>query len=76
MAQGNGTRVRGTVKWFSKEKGYGLITRSDGGKDVFVHFRAIQSEGFKTLAEGEAVEFDVVEGGKGPAAERVTVIDG
>lgn len=60
----------GTVKWFNAEKGYGFIEREDGG-DVFVHFSAIQSEGFKTLEEGQAVEFDVVEGNRGEQAANV-----
>ena len=60
----------GKVKWFSAEKGYGFIEREDGG-DVFVHFSAIQSEGFKTLEEGQAVEFDVVEGNRGEQAANV-----
>ena len=56
--------MTGKVKWFNAEKGYGFIEREDGG-DVFVHFTAIQSEGFKTLEEGQAVEFDVVQGNRG-----------
>ncbi len=64
-------RVTGTVKWFNDDKGFGFIVRDDGAKDVFCHHSAIQEEGFKTLAEGAKVEFDVVEGQKGPAAERV-----
>jgi cold shock protein len=65
-------RVKGTVKWFNEAKGYGFITREDGEKDCFVHHAAIAGEGFKNLAEGEAVEFDVVQGEKGPAAQNVT----
>jgi len=60
----------GTVKWFSQEKGYGFITRSDG-PDVFVHFSAIQGEGFRNLDENQEVEFDVVDGPKGPQAANV-----
>jgi CspA family cold shock protein len=64
---------KGKVKWFSDAKGYGFIER-DGGEDVFVHFSAITGEGFRTLAEGQEVEFDVVQGKKGPQAENVNVI--
>ncbi len=60
----------GTVKWFNKEKGYGFIEREDGD-DVFVHYTAIQEEGFKTLQEGQKVEFDIVEGNRGPQAANV-----
>ncbi|MDQ0285102.1 MULTISPECIES: cold shock domain-containing protein [Desulfofundulus] len=62
--------MQGRVKWFSAEKGYGFIEREDG-KDVFVHFSAIQEEGFKTLNEGQLVEFDIVEGARGPQAANV-----
>ncbi len=65
-------RTTGTVKWFNDAKGFGFITPSDGSKDCFVHYSAIQGKGFKTLAEGDAVEFDLVSGQKGPAAENVT----
>tara|TARA_Y100000588_G_scaffold100419_1_gene109151 strand:+ start:202 stop:408 length:207 start_codon:yes stop_codon:yes gene_type:complete len=63
--------VTGSVKWFNDSKGFGFLTRDDGEKDVFVHFSAIQGEGFKSLTEGQRVEFDVVDGEKGPAAENV-----
>lgn len=63
----------GKVKWFKADKGYGFITLDDG-KDVFVHFSAINAEGYKTLTEGQTVEFDVVEGDRGPQAANVTVI--
>jgi cold shock protein len=65
-------RTTGTVKWFNQEKGFGFITPEDGQKDCFVHFSAIQGNGFKTLDEGERVEFEIVQGQKGPAAENVT----
>lgn len=64
----------GTVKWFNESKGFGFITPDDGGKDVFVHFSAIQGSGFRTLAEGQAVSFSVENGPKGPQAAEVTVI--
>jgi CspA family cold shock protein len=63
--------ARGTVKWFNDQKGFGFISLEDGSKDVFVHHKAIQGSGFKSLSEGQAVEFDIVEGPKGPAAENV-----
>jgi CspA family cold shock protein len=62
--------MQGKVKWFNAEKGFGFIESNDGG-DVFVHFSAIQDEGFKTLEEGQSVEFDVVEGNRGPQAANV-----
>ncbi|NEW08752.1 cold shock domain-containing protein [Paenibacillus sp. SYP-B3998] len=63
--------MKGTVKWFNAEKGYGFIS-VDGGDDVFVHFSAIQGDGFKTLEEGQAVEFDITQGNRGPQAANVT----
>ena len=61
----------GTVKWFNAEKGYGFITNADNGEDVFVHYSGLNMEGFKTLEEGQAVEFEVTEGAKGPQATNV-----
>jgi len=66
--------MNGTVKWFNAEKGYGFISNDEGGEDVFVHFSAIQGNGFKTLAEGQNVEFEIQDGQKGPAAVNVTAI--
>ena len=65
--------VNGTVKWFNEEKGFGFLTQDGGGKDVFVHFRPIASDGFKTLSEGQAVSFEVEQGQKGPQAANVVV---
>ena len=67
--------MRGTVKWFSDEKGYGFISR-EGGEDVFVHFSGISGEGFKSLAEGQQVEFEVTQGKKGPQATNVKPVQG
>jgi len=61
----------GTVKWFNAEKGFGFIQQDDGGADVFVHFTAIDSNGYRSLDENQRVEFDVTQGPKGPQAERV-----
>ena len=63
--------MKGTVKWFNAEKGFGFIVREDGEKDCFVHHTAIVGDGYKNLTDGEAVEFDVVSGPKGPAAANV-----
>lgn len=63
--------MQGTIKWFSAEKGYGFITRDDGAGDVFVHYSAIEGDGFRTLAEGQRVNFDVTDGPKGPQAQNV-----
>lgn len=67
-------QATGTVKFFNSEKGFGFITPDDGSSDVFVHFRAINSDGYSTLDEGQKVEYDVAQGQKGPQAENVTVI--
>jgi len=65
-------RLKGIVKWFNNAKGYGFIGRDDGGADVFLHYSAITSEGYKSLAEGDRVEFEIVQGQKGPQAANVT----
>jgi CspA family cold shock protein len=65
---------KGTVKWFDNSKGYGFLTRENGGKDVFVHHSAIQGSGFKSLDEGQRVEFDVTQGPKGDQATNVTKV--
>ena len=67
-------RTTGTVKWFNDSKGFGFISRENGEKDCFVHHSAIQGDGYKSLNEGDRVEFDVVQGQKGPAAENVTKV--
>jgi CspA family cold shock protein len=69
-------RISGTVKWFDDQRGFGFITREDGQKECFVHHSAIQGGGFRSLVQGESVEFDVVQGQKGPAAENVTKVAG
>jgi CspA family cold shock protein len=67
-------RTIGTVKWFNDAKGFGFITPENGDKDCFVHHTAIKAEGFRSLFEGDRVEFDIVQGAKGPAAENVTKV--
>lgn len=67
--------MKGKVKWFSDQKGYGFIAKDDGSGDVFVHFSSIQGDGYKSLAEGEAVEFEVVDSDKGPKAANVVKLN-
>ena len=67
-------QVTGTVKWFNDEKGFGFITQENGGADVFVHFRAIEGDGFKSLEEGQQVSFEIEQGQKGPQAANVTKV--
>jgi cold shock protein len=67
-------RTLGTVKWFNDAKGFGFITPENGDKDCFVHHTAIKADGFHSLSEGDRVEFDIVQGAKGPAAENVTKV--
>lgn len=67
-------RVQGTVKWFNGEKGYGFITPSNGGADLFVHYSEIQASGFRTLEEGATVEFEITDGKKGKQASSVTIV--
>lgn len=69
------TRTAGTVKWFSNAKGFGFITPQNGEKDCFVHYSSIEGSGFRTLSEGERVEFEVVQDDKGPAAKNVTRLE-
>lgn len=67
-------QLEGSVRWFNNAKGYGFLGRNDGGPDVFTHFSSIQSEGYKSLKEGQAVTFDIVQGEKGPQADQVRVV--
>lgn len=69
------SRIQGLVKWFNEGKGFGFISPLDGSKDVFVHFSALQGDGFKTLFEGQKVEFAILTGDKGPAAGNVVLLD-
>jgi cold shock protein len=69
-----GTTLKGKVKWFNDQKGYGFIAREDGGGDVFVHYSSIQGDGFKSLAEGDSVEFELVQSDKGAKATNVVKV--
>lgn len=68
------SKTKGVVKWFNESKGYGFIAPDDGGKDVFVHFSAIQGDGYKTLKEGQVVQFNIDQGLKGPQATNVIIV--
>ena len=72
--QGEKRVAQGTVKWFNSDKGFGFISLDDGGQDVFVHFSAIESNGYRSLEENQRVEFDITQGQKGPQAEHVRTI--
>ena len=67
--------IRGTVRWFNDAKGFGFITPDEGERDCFVHYSAIQGDGFKSLAEGDVVDFEMVDGPKGPAAQNVMRVE-